>query len=291
LLRKSARVEYASLEPQDLMERRIVLTLYRIEESRVTDMAAILGNDVGQVSRALTSLRRAGLVKRQRQRDPYQLSAKGIALGELLQTVAIRREQAFTAGLQPMELFELGGMLANLIGKASAILAEEMAEAGERAEADVHEAAPVAMTEIHSRLHPAVISLATTITRSATLAFKRLAALSNYEWRILANIAYRPSISFMELVTHIDSDKAQVSRTLDPMVRRGLLSRTEAARGEPVRFDLTEEGRRLHDIMQADALRRNAGLVADMNMAQRQRLQSYLDRLITNAAALEDEDA
>src|SRR5690606_2569094 len=76
LLRKSARMDYAHLAPQDLMERRIVLTLFRLEDARVSQLAAVLGNDIGQVSRALGSLRKAVLVSRDRQRDPYRLTQK-----------------------------------------------------------------------------------------------------------------------------------------------------------------------------------------------------------------------
>ncbi len=285
LLRKSARVDYAHLAPQDLMERRIVLTLFRLEEARVSHLAAVLGNDIGQVSRALGSLRKAVLVSRDRQRDPYRLTARGQELAKSMQDVALRRERDLTWGFEPLELFELGGLLANLLQRASSLLAEESSRA-EREEHAGDQAAEGGPAEIHSRVHPAVVSVATTIGRSASLAFKRLAGLSSYEWRILANIAYRPCVSFTELVGHIYSDKAQVSRALDGMVQRELVSRSGAQPGERVGFSLTAEGQRLHDVMETDSLRRNAILVADMKPAQRDRLQTYLERLIRNANAM-----
>lgn len=286
LLRKSARADYAHLAPHDLMERRIVLTLFRLEDARVSQLASVLGNDTGQVSRALGALRKAGTVSRARQRDPYRLTQQGRELADLMQVVVVRRELELTRGFEPLELFELGGLLANLLQRAASLLIEESSRTndGEQIEGDLAlEGGPA---EIHSHIHPAIVSIAMSIRRSATFAFKRLAGLSSYEWRILANIAYRPSVSFTELVLHIYSDKAQVSRALDTMVQRELVSRSRSLPGERVGLSLTAEGQRLHDIMETDSLRRNAILAADMKPAQRDRLQAYLDRLIGNATAM-----
>ena len=285
LLRQSARSDFAPFEPQNLMERRIVLTLFGVEEGRVSQLAAMLGNDLAQVSRALTSMRTAGLITRGRQRDPYELTSTGLELGESLNAVAIQRERLLTAGLTPQQMFDLAGLMTNLLKNASSLLVEEEAHArGSDGLANAHGVSEA--TEIHSRIEPAILNLSTTIARSATLAFKRSTGLSNYEWRILANIADRPSISFMELVIHVDSDKAQVSRALNPMVRKDLLSRRRSGRNDTARFTMTEKGRRLHDIMRQDSLRRNSLLVANLKTQQRRRLQAYLDLLITNAAGM-----
>ena len=135
-------------------------------------------------------------------------------------------------------------------------------------------------------MQPAIVNLSTTIARSATHSFKRLTGISNYEWRILANVASRPAVSFMDLVGHIGSDKAQVSRALDSLVTAGLLERGKAGAAEPVRFAMTEEGGRVHEIMREDALRRNAILTAGLDKGQRRRLQAYLDLLVANASAM-----
>lgn|GEM_PF-1672435 len=284
LLRKSARVDFVGVEPENVMERRILLTLFRLEEVRVSELANMLGNDVSQVSRALRAGRAGGMVERERQRDPYRLTDKGRAIGERIEQVAMRREAALTRGLGPSDMFELAGLLGNLMEKAAAILAAESAKA--RDGGDAEDLGTPVFPEIPSRVQPTVINLATTILRGATLSFKRLTGISNYEWRILANIAYRPSIPFMELVNHVDSDKAQVSRALDAMVGAQLLSRNKAGRNQPVRFDMTGKGRRIHEIMQEDALRRNVLLVEGLRPVQRRRLQSYLDLLIANATAM-----
>jgi DNA-binding MarR family transcriptional regulator len=289
LLRRSARADYAGFEPHNLIERRLVLTLFRIEEGRVSELAGILGNDVAQISRALANLRAARLAERERQRDPYVLTPAGAQLGALLDAMALQREEELGRGLQAHEMFELAGLLSNLLTRATAILAEEIAHSrdDERPEA----AAVLGVPEIHSRLQPAILNLGTIIARTSTLTFKRLAGLSQYEWRLLANIASRPGIAFMEVVGHVDSDKAQVSRALDGMVSNGLLDRSGGKGRQAVRFALTEEGHRRHAIMRDDAVRRNALIVEDLKPGQRRRLQAYVDRLIENAVAMGDHRA
>lgn len=287
LLRKSARIDYEGYQPHNLIERRIVLSLHRIESARVSELAGHLGNDVAQVSRALTTMRRQGLVTRNRQRDPYNLTDSGRRLGDLIDHVALRRELELTAGLDPQQMFELAGLLISLLEKATSILADELASAREGGKDAGSDALAVPTSiEIHSRAQPIILNIATTISRSATAAYKRLTGASNYEWRVLVNIAERPLLRFTDIVNHVDSDKAQVSRTLDALVAAELLERRKAGPGEPVRFAMTARGHRLHDIMREDALRRNALLEADMSTTQRRRLQTYLDLLVANAAAM-----
>jgi DNA-binding MarR family transcriptional regulator len=292
LLRRSARADYAGFEPQNLVERRLVLTLFRIEEGRVSELAGMLGNDVAQISRALASMRAGRLARRERQRDPYSLTAEGLRLGALLDVVALRRDEELARGLQAQEVFELAGLLSNLLTRATAILAEEIALARDGHLGDERPEQLVAtVPEIHSRLQPAVLNVATIIARSATLAFKRLAGLSPYEWRLLAIIASHPAISFMELVALLDSDKAQVSRALEGMVVSGALERSGGQGRQAVRFALTAEGHRLHEIMRADAMRRNAVLQEDLKPGQRRRLKAYVEGLLSNAAAMGDRSA
>ena len=298
LLRKSARRDYEGIGPDNPLERRMVLTLGRIGEGRVSEFAFHLGLDVAQVSRAFTALRRGGLVARGRQRDPYRLTQRGRELEAVLDTVALRRELSFTAGLDPQQMFELAGLLGHLLHRAGLIMLEELAKTREGvregacgAEGEDGGAAPgtsatMQPVEINGRAQPLVMAIAATISRGATASFKQLTGVSNYEWRVLTNIAERPALRFSDLVVHVDSDKAQVSRTLDALVAAELVERTKARRGEPVRLELTERGDRLHDVMRDDALRRNALLTSDLRPAQRERLQGYLDLLIANAAEL-----
>jgi len=288
LLRKSARRDYQSFDPHNMLERRIVLALYRIGQGRVSELALHLGNDVAQVSRALTAMRKQDLVRRGRQRDPHRLTDRGYELGGMMDAVELRRELALTQGLEPLQMFELAGLLINLLQNASAILVAELAKTRDGTDEATEVVAPdlPPSMEIHSRVQPLIATLTTTISRAATAAYKRLTGISNFEWRLLVNIAERPGLRFTDIVMHVDSDKAQVSRTLDALVSGGLVARGKAGPSESVRFAISSRGDRLHDIMRDDALRRNALLAADLTAAQRQRLQSYLDLLIANASAM-----
>ncbi len=284
VLLKSARTDFQGFMPENQMERRVIFTLFRMEDSRVSELAYSLGNDVAQVSRALAALRTAGLVYRERQRDPYTLTAQGRKFGQELDAVAERREQDLIRGLLPVEAFELGGMLMSLQHRASQILADELLQA--KLDDPAEDGMVPAYPDPPNRVQAAVFNIANTISRSATAAFKRLAGVSNFEWRVLVNVASRPSITFMGIVDHVDADKAQVSRTLDSLVGAGLICRVKDAASGQVRIELTGKGQECYGMMRDDALRRHTVLTAGLKNAQRGRLQGYLDLLIANALAM-----
>lgn len=283
-LRRSANADYTGLEPENWIERRIILTLVRLGPAGVTELANSLGNDIAQVSRALSSLHNRGLLHRANRRAPYDLAPDGRALADVLDRLALDRDLALTAGFGPLEKFELGGMMASLCARAMDILADEAASAKmDEVMADLPRRTGL---EVHNRVIPAIFGLSNYIARGATLAIKRLTGLSQYEWRVLAFIASRPGISFMELVATTDSDKAQLSRALDPLVLAGLLVRTPTGRGKQACYDVSERGQAVHAVMQSDALRRNALLLADFNGPQQTRLTGFLTRLIATADGL-----
>ncbi len=284
MLRKSAMVDYAEFASANLLERRIIFALTRIERARVSELATLLGNDIAQISRTLSALKTQRLVTRERQRDPYELTPAGLKLGEQMDKIALRREHDLAAGMKPLDMFELAGMLDNLTRKAISILTDEMARM--RDVEEVEDADAPGRAEIASRIQPAVAALSTTVMRAATLAFKRLTGLSNYEWRVLAIVADRQSPSFSRLVEHVDSDKAQLSRALGRLIEGGMLRRTGKAEGRQVHFEMTAEGRRVHDTLRADALRRNAIMIEDLTEAQRSRLMDRLHLLIENATLM-----
>jgi len=283
LLMKSARSDFEDSEPRNQMERRILFMLYRNESSRVSELAFSLGNDVAQVSRGLAALRKAGLAHCARQRDPYTLTPAGRELGAALDAIALRREARLLEGLSGSAMIELAGLLIHLQSRALTILVDELALS--RGEASVPGASGPVVPEVATRIHPLVFNIANSTMRSATASFKRQVGVSQFEWRILVNMADRPALSFNRLVEHVGADKAQVSRTLNGLVEAGLVVRNRDKAGPPLRLDLTQEGRRVYAIIQADALRRNALLVAGLNDAQIRRLVAYLDTLIANAAA------
>lgn len=286
LLRRSARSDFATFEPHSQMERRIVLMLWRIRQGRVSEMASLLGNDIAQVSRASRAMTERGLLQRDGPRAPFQLTAEGAELGRTMDVVALSREEELCRGFAPYEMFELAGIFSHLQQGAKNQLALEEERTG--ASMAPLEGPPVrsGAVDFSSRVHPAIIQLATTIMRTANIAYKRDTGLSSHEWRVLANVAGRPGIAFSELVNHIGSDKGQVHRSLDSLCLSGYLNRSRAGPGQPVRFALTPEGSAVHDVMLANARERTQHMLSTLDEGQRQRLEGFFARLISNATAM-----
>jgi len=290
LLRRSARADFAFFEPRNQMERRVVLLLDRIGEGRVSQMADVLGNDIAQVSRALRALADCALVERAGPREPYQLSATGAELGRTLEVIALAREHELERGFDPHEMFELGGILSRMQASAGEELAREL-ESPAASHAPPPDRAGARATRLSSidfpgLVHPTIASLATMIMRSANIAYKRDTGLSSHEWRVLANVAGRPGVAFSDLVELIQSDKAQVHRSLESLVVSGVLSRDRSGHGQPVRYAMTQKGSAVHDVLLANARERGRRILADLNPRQRERLQDYFDRLIANAVSM-----
>ncbi|MEN7536757.1 MarR family winged helix-turn-helix transcriptional regulator [Aurantiacibacter flavus] len=286
LLEQSARTDFAGLEPENAFARRILFALFRNRESRVFELAYTLGSDMAQVSRGLATLRKDGLVNTRRQRDPYTLTSEGEKLGKQLFVIAEQREARLLRGLETGEIIELVAMLIHLQGRANVLLAEELALA--RSEGEPSEL-PAAQTEFATRVHPLLSNLANTVLRTATAAFKRLAGASQFEWRVLVNMAERPAIPFAGLVQHIGVDKGQLSRTLNALEKSGLVVRTEDASGGPRRLDLTAKGRRVYRLMLTDSEQRNAHMIEGLRPVHLERLRAQLDRLIANAVTMAPE--
>ncbi len=286
LLRRSARVDFANFEPRNQMERRIVLSLDRIGQGRVSQLADLLGNDIAQVSRALRALADCALVERNGPREPYQLTASGAELGRTLEVIALARERELDRGFDLQEMFELGGILSRMQGCAAEELARELESTGAPGDLPAEGVARVTTVEFPGLVHPTISSLATMIMRSANVAYKRDTGLSSHEWRVLANVAGRPGIAFSDLVELIGSDKAQVHRSLDSLVVAGVLSRDRSGPGQPVRFAMTDQGSVVHEVLLDNARERGRRILADLNPRQRERLQGYFDRLIANAVRM-----
>lgn len=286
LLRRSARVDFAFFEPRNQLERRILLALDRIGDGRVSQLADILGNDIAQVSRAFRALAECSLVERDGPREPYRLTLAGAEQGDILKVVAIARERELSHGFAPHEMFELGGFLSRMQVSASEELVRELERSAAQGGPPGEGSARAVPVEFPGLVHPAVVSLATMIMRSANVAYKRDTGLSSHEWRVLANVAGRPGIAFSELVELIGSDKAQVHRSLDSLVAAGVLSRDRSGPGQLVRFAMTDQGSVVHEVLLANARERGRRILADLNPRQRERLQGYFDRLIANAVCM-----
>src|SRR5690606_25851342 len=84
------------------------------------------------------------------------------------------------------------------------------------------------------------------IRRSFMPAYVEPFGLSIPEWRVLAAIAERASLTFSQISSTLTMDRAQVSRTIGSLLTKGLIAQLTAAR--------TERRGRGHDVTQTTLL-------------------------------------
>lgn len=285
LLRRLARSDLAPFAPQGDMQQRLLLAMRIARAGRVSDLATLLGADLGQVSRAFSDLGSMALVERPKSRGPFVLAAAGEREADAILAVLRTREVDLLDGLDSDALDALRRSLGVLNEKASTIL--RAAGRGEWAgEAEAGDKAGIALDPARVPLQLAINNMACVISRSASIIYKRQTGLSGYEWRVLANVAARPGIAFPDLVLHIGSDKGQVSRALGSLVAGGHLLREKGARGAAQAITLTPLGEEVYAVLLADSYRRNALLLGQLPPGASEGLMASLTRVIANTQAL-----
>jgi DNA-binding MarR family transcriptional regulator len=125
----------------------------------------------------------------------------------------------------------------------------------------------------------------TQVTRRYLLEFD----LSVPEWRLLALTMRFTPARFAELVSRSHMDKGQVSRTLQALTKRGLVSAKTvgpqskgAARDSispPVVVSVTAKGRKLYESILPVAQRNQAAILNTLSTSERKTLHSVLTRL------------
>jgi DNA-binding MarR family transcriptional regulator len=284
LLRRQARADLAPFAPQGDMQQRLLLAMGVADMGRVSDLTMLLGADMAQVSRAFRELASLELVTRQTARGPYELTPAGAREAEAMLAVLREQEQVLLAGMGTDAVAALRRNIALLHEKATAVLlAANRGEAADEPAACTGSGVPDMPAQ--APLQFAIISLASIISRSATIIYKRRTGLSGYEWRVLANVAARPGIGFPDLVIHIGSDKGQVSRAVASMVASGYLKREKAGRGMPQAITLTARGEDVYAVLLEDGYRRNVVMLAQLPPGESEGLMASLTRVIANTQA------
>lgn len=130
----------------------------------------------------------------------------------------------------------------------------------------------------------------TNVTRRYLIEFN----LSVPEWRLLALTIGLSPVRFSELVARSHMDKGQVSRTLQTMTQRGLISaktvsaasrRSKEAISAPVIVAVTPKGRKLYDAVLPVARRNQARLLNTLSPSERKTLHSVLTKLFETVGA------
>lgn len=124
------------------------------------------------------------------------------------------------------------------------------------------------------------------MSRGAALRYRRLFDVSLGEWRALALLAAQPRISLIELSRAAGLDKAQMSRVVTAMTKRGLVLRTTTPRrGRAVELSLTRAGREVYRGLIEEASERDRAFRSALTPEEFALLESALDKLSAQAKA------
>ncbi|HEY2055588.1 MAG TPA: MarR family transcriptional regulator [Solirubrobacterales bacterium] len=142
---------------------------------------------------------------------------------------------------------------------------------------------PVSITGLLSyRLH----RVANAISRSAAARYRRDFEVSLGEWRTIALLGEKGSLTLNKLARMAGLDKAQMSRVVAKLVERGLVAREPGA-GRTIHLSLTRKGRSMYRGLIAAANERNQAFLVCLTEEERTVLDSALEKLGTVARALE----
>jgi DNA-binding MarR family transcriptional regulator len=129
--------------------------------------------------------------------------------------------------------------------------------------------------------------VASLISRSAALQYRRHFDVSLGEWRALALLGAGAGLSMNELARAADLDKAQMSRVISALSDRGLVARDESAtRGQTVKLMLTRRGETLYHRLIVAATERNNAFLACLTAQEHASLDAALTKLAAVARAL-----
>jgi len=128
-----------------------------------------------------------------------------------------------------------------------------------------------------------VIRLANALKANVTRRYLSDFDLSVPEWRLLGmTIDFEP-VRFSELVANSSMDKGQVSRTLQMLVKRGIVAARAVGRSAegstPVILTVTPKGRRLYRTVLPVSQRNQARLLRMLSREERKSLYTTLNKL------------
>ncbi len=131
-----------------------------------------------------------------------------------------------------------------------------------------------------------VVRLADFIERSARVAFARTSGFSDFEWRVFIWVCETPPVSINELSALVHRGAAQVSRTVQKLVRAGLLHRANRARGPTVSITPTRLGQTVYGPMVALARERNVQVTQGLSDEELRTMERCVSVMTRNALAL-----
>lgn len=123
------------------------------------------------------------------------------------------------------------------------------------------------------------------LRRAITLPYAERFDLSVSEWRILSVLAHTGSLPFPDVVAEAAADKAQVSRTLQLLGKRGLVKLEQPPTGRKgMVCHMTAKGQALYAQVMPVARRSQAAMILTLTPEERRTLYSVLHKLRTQCA-------
>ena len=145
--------------------------------------------------------------------------------------------------------------------------------------------------DVHDFLTTQFSYTANALRRAITLPYAERFDLSVSEWRLLSVLAAAGSLAFPDLVTESAVDKAQVSRTLQLMTKRGLVAvETPPTGRKGMVVHLTPEGLALYERVMPEAQRTQTAMILTLSPQERRTLYDVLQRLRSQCAGAADDE-
>ena len=298
LLRSSAELLYGREIGLTELNRRILSLLGRFGGLTSVELVALTGQEKAQISRAVSMLSADGLIARTSLRAPVTLTPAGLLLHDRVMTLAEGRNATLTRGMAAAELEHFGAMTARLIDRAALLLMQERESEGdlgsegtvddpstaspmpERLRAVAHGSAPRRLVA------PPLITLSAYLSRSATIAYRRETGLSNFTWRVMAQIGEHQPVTLAALIGLLYRDKSQVGRAVKSLEGDGLICRAFPTRHRDVMLACTPKGDTLYAGMCESARWRDDFLFAGFASDERDAYIASLETFTANSERL-----
>lgn len=139
--------------------------------------------------------------------------------------------------------------------------------------------------DVHNFLTTLFSHTSNGLRRAITLPYAERYELSVSEWRLLSVLAAAGTLPFPDLVAESAADKAQVSRTLQLMAKRGLVEvLTPPAGRKGMVVAMTPAGQALYEQIMPMAQRSQAAMILTLSPHERRTLYEVLRRLRAQCA-------
>ncbi len=132
-----------------------------------------------------------------------------------------------------------------------------------------------------------ILILANLLRRATASRYRRLLRLAGVEWGIVAHLGQGMPQTLNQIAGSMGLEKAQLSRTVSTLVRRGLVSKQiNPHNNREVLISLTREGRRHSRIILAAGETANEQLLADFSDTDLSIFVGQIEHLTRRARAL-----